>query len=52
VNETPAARAPLGERLEQFALVALALVTDRKIYPPLAALHRTIWPFSRSPVPV
>jgi len=26
--------------------------TDRKIYPPQAALHRTIWPFSRSPVPV
>jgi len=26
--------------------------TDRKIYPPQAALHRRIWPFSRSPVPV
>jgi len=25
---------------------------DRKIYPPQAALHRTIGPFSRSPVPV
>jgi len=26
--------------------------TDKKIYPPQAALHRTIWPFSRFPVPV
>jgi len=25
---------------------------DRKIYPPQTALHRTIWPFSRSLVPV
>jgi len=30
----------------------LGTPTDRKIYPPQAALHRTIWPFSRSPVPV
>ncbi|MBM4219914.1 MAG: efflux RND transporter periplasmic adaptor subunit [Gammaproteobacteria bacterium] len=28
------------------------IVTDRQIYPPQAALHRTIWPFSRSLVPV
>jgi len=35
-----------------FRSTVTALVTDRKIYPPQAALHRTIWPFCRSLVPV
>ena len=26
-------------------------LTDRKIYPPQAAVRRMIWPFSLSPVP-
>ena len=31
---------------------AVQVVTDRKIYPPLAARRRTICPFFRSPAPV
>ena len=38
--------------VKQVVHTAAAQTTDRKIYPPQAALLRTIWPFSRSLVPV
>jgi len=45
---------PLGATAPRVVMSPLEFLqpTDRKIYPPQAALHRTIWPFSRSPVPV
>ena len=36
----------------QEARCAMRVRAARKIYPPLAALHRTNWPFSLSQVPV